>query len=164
MLGYLAVLAYLGVLGYLEILGYLAVLIYLEVLGYLVLQATTCLTWSSVGAAIFSPFQPFTLSPFKGASHFFTFSTFHFFTLKCAAIFSLFHLITLSSFKGCSHLFTFSPLKGARRLFTFSPLNIIFSPFHPFTFSSLNVFSPYKKSAPTRRRERSIHKNIDKKS
>ena len=40
----------------------------------------------------------------------------------------------------------------------------IFSPFHPFNFSPLNAFSPNKKSAPTRRRERSIHKNIDKKS
>ena len=60
-LGYLAVLAYLGVLGYLEILGYLAVLAYQEVLGYLVLQATTSLTCSSVGAAIF---HFFTLSPF----------------------------------------------------------------------------------------------------
>ena len=63
MLGYLAVLAYLGVPGYLEILGYLAVLAYLEVLGYLVLQATTSLTCSSVGAVIFSPFHLFT---FKG--------------------------------------------------------------------------------------------------
>ena len=64
MLGYLAVLAYLEVQGYLEILGYLAVLAYLEVLGYLVLQATTSLACSSVGAAIFSLFHPFTLSPF----------------------------------------------------------------------------------------------------
>ena len=63
MLGYLAVLAYLGVLGYLEILGYLAVLAYLEVLGCLVLQATTSLACSSVGAAIFSPFHLFTFSP-----------------------------------------------------------------------------------------------------
>ena len=80
MLGYLAVLGYLAALGYLEILGYLAVLAYLEVLGYLVLQATTSLACSSVGAAIF---HFFTLSPLKGAA---IFSPFHFFTL------SLFHL------------------------------------------------------------------------
>ena len=82
MLGYLAVLGYLAALGYLEILGYLAVLAYLEVQGYLVLLATTSLACSSVGAAIFPHFHPFTLSPLKGASHFFTFSPFHFFTFK----------------------------------------------------------------------------------
>ena len=43
-------------LDYLVPLVLLAKLGYLEVLGYLVLLATTSLTWSSVGAAIFSPY------------------------------------------------------------------------------------------------------------
>ena len=59
MLGCLAVLSYLAVLGYLAILGYLETLGYLEALGFPVLLATTSLTWSSVGAAIFSPFHSF---------------------------------------------------------------------------------------------------------
>ena len=72
-----------------------------------------------VGAAIFSPFHPFTFSPLKGVSHLFTLSPFHPFTL--------------SPLKGVSHLFTFSPFHPFtfKRLFTFSPLNA-------FTSSSLN--------------------------
>ena len=67
---------------------------YLDTLGLLVHR------W---GAAIFSPFHPFT---FKGA-----------------AIFSPFHPFTLSPLKAqpSFHLFTFSPLKS------FSPLNVSFS-------------------------------------
>jgi len=58
------------------------------------------------GAAIFSPFHPFTFSPLK-------------------AIFSPFHPFTFSPLMGVSHLFTFSLL----HLFTFkSPLFHIILP------------------------------------
>jgi|GEM_PF-667585 len=77
--------------------------------------------FSTAGAAIFSPFHLFTLSPF----HPFTFSSFHLFTL------SPFHPFTFSSF----HLFTFSPFHS----FIFSPFHsFTFSPFHPLISSSPN--------------------------
>ena len=68
-------------------------------------------SFSTAGAAIFSPFHPFIFSPF----HLFTLSPFHLFTFSPfhSLTFSLFHPFTLSSF----HLFT---------LLIFSPFNTLF--------------------------------------
>ena len=95
-------------------------------------------SFSTTGAAIFSPFHLFTLSPF----HPFTLSPFHLFTLSSfhSFTFSPFHSLTFSLF----HLFTFSPF----HLFTFSPFHpFIFSPFHFFTFSPLISSSPNSRSS-----------------
>jgi|GEM_PF-2192296 len=56
-------------------------LVYLAILAQLVHQQAQPLAPfllnSLIGAAIFSPFHLFTLSPLEGRSHFFTFSPFH---------------------------------------------------------------------------------------